>query len=46
MVGARAIDAKEVEPTRRVIIIIHDHDLYKNLAIYKCLVFILPQQTL
>lgn len=45
MVGAKAISAKELKPTQRVIIIIHDHHLYKYFAIYKCFVFILSQQT-
>lgn len=45
-VGARAIDAKELEPTQGVIRLIHDCHLYKDFAIYKCFMFILPQQAL
>ena len=41
MVRARAIDAKGLEPTQRVIVILGNYHLDKCFATYKCLVFIL-----
>lgn len=46
MVGARAIDAKDLESIQRIITIVDDYDLYKYFTAYKQLVFMLSQETL
>ena len=46
MAGPRAIDEKDLESIKRMLILIDDHHFYKYFTTYKWLVLTLPQKTL